>query len=92
MPVTAQKSKARLDARGIREGARVRFRAAFDRFPFFVVPQGAGGTVGAMHEHDTCLAVKLDAPPDGVPAEDDGCVFLLFAEDADIIGDMEILP
>ena len=43
------------------------------------------GTVGQMYEHDTCLAIGLDSPPEGVPPSDDGCVFLLLAEDADII-------
>ena len=92
-PKTVEKMKAQLDERGIRAGARVRFGASFDRFPHFIVHEGATGTVGAVHEHDTCLAVKLDDPPDGVPPEDDGIVFLLLAEDADIIaGSMEVVP
>lgn len=93
MPTTVKKAADQLAARGIKGGVRVRFSAAVERFPFFIVPKGALGTVEPMSDGDTCLAVKLDDPPEGVPGGDHGCVFLLLAEDADIIaGDMEVLP
>lgn len=45
------------------EGTRVRLRRDVDRYPHFVAPQGAEGTV--TKNGDDFLAVKLDEPLDG---------------------------
>jgi hypothetical protein len=72
-------------------GTRVRLRRDVDRYPHFVAPAGALGTVSALDlEAADCLVwVALDEIVDGADEWDNA---VQFSDGDDYSGDLEIIP
>lgn len=66
-----------------KSGDRVRLNYDVERYPHFIAPKGAAGTILPIHDGDSVLLVRLDEPVFGMEEWDNELQVMLDGSDDD---------